>query len=230
VRDAIPTIPVHVVNVAMTRAEAEDLQSGSAFAGLPQEWLENFNSIRPALAADWLDRYGATSEDWEPFAAEGSIATLMRSELQLLSQNFRTPLRCSFVEIRDLALPTRRQKLLDLRAGGCLVVIDAISSWHPKLQAAFRTTSLDVSPTTLVVRVLPHETLDTVLTRVGFLLREWLNCEFFQRANIDMDERCETVTQLKTFRKWMFNRLRDAAPGSAAQKSDLRRLTNNLGS
>ncbi len=227
VRDAIPTIPVHVVVVAMTRAEAEDLQSGQAFAGLPAEWMDNFNSIRPVLATDWLTSYGATSEDWKPFSGEGSIAEFIRSELQRLSQDIRTPLRYSFVEIRDLYV--QRKKLLDLRSNGCLVVMDAISCLHPYLQAAFRNTSLDVSPSTLVVRVAPSENLDMVLSRVGFLLREWLKCEFFQRANIDLDERCETVTQLTRFRKWMFNRLKDAAPGVAAEKSNLRPLINNLG-
>jgi hypothetical protein len=229
VRDAIPTTPVDVVVVAMTRAEAKDLESGLAFADLPAEWLQNFKSIRPTLAADWLDRYGATAEDWKPFPGEGNIATLIRSELQSLSQNLRTPLRYSFVEVHDLALPQRRQKLLELRAGGCLVVMDAVSSWHPKLHAAFRSTSLDVSPSTLVVRVAPDETLDNVLTKVGFLLHEWLICDFFHRADLDKDEKCETITQVKYFKKWIYNRLRDVAPSAAAQRSDLRPYINNLG-
>jgi hypothetical protein len=230
VRDAIPSIPVQVVVVAMSRADAEDLDSGRVFTGLPPEWQQNFSSIRPDLPPNWLRHYGDKAEDWEPFVGEGSISSLIRNELQLLSQASKTPLRASFVEIRDLSQQTHRQKLLDLRAGGCLVVMDAVSAWHPQLQAAFRASSLDVSPMSMVVRILPHQTLDSVLTKVGFLLREWLSCEFFQRANIDLDEKCETVMQPLAFRKWMRNRLRDVAPAvAAAQKGSLRPHINNFG-
>jgi hypothetical protein len=228
VRDAIPTTPVNVVVVSMTRAEAEDLESGKAFADMPAEWLQDFNSIRPTIPDNWLSRYGKTAEDWEPFAGEGSIASLIRGELKQLSADLRKPLRYSYIEVRDVALPDRRKNLLDLRADGCLVIMDAVSSWHPKLHAAFRSTSLDVSPATMVVRVLPDETLDNVLTKVGFLLHEWLTCDFFHRFNIDLDGKCDTVSKLTGFRRWFHGQLRNIAPSATAQQSDLRQHINNF--
>jgi hypothetical protein len=229
VRDAIPSIPVNIVVVAMTRAEADNLESGRVFENLPPEWRQGFDSIRSGLPTDWLERYGATSEDWVPFAGAGCISFLIGNEIRSLNKPPRFVLRSTFVDIRSLPEKPYRQTLLGLRESGCLVVLDAISAWHPHLQASFRNSSLDVSPTSMVVRVSPHETLDSVLQILGFLLREWLSCEFFQRANIDLDEKCATVMQLLDFRRWIVNRLRQSVPGVSAQKSEIRPFINNLG-
>lgn len=227
VRDALPSVRVPVIIVAMTNEEATALDLGSAFTNVPVEWQQEFDALKPNLPAGWTERYGDLAEDWEPFTGQGTIASLIRAELQALGGTCQLPLRPSFVDIRTLR--ANRQLLLSLRAGGCLVVLDAISTRDPHLHAEFRASNLDVSQNSLVVRLLPNQAVERVRATVGFLLREWLECEFFQRSYMDLDPRCETVTELFGFRKWVRNRLIEAVPECATRKSTLRPFINNFG-
>jgi hypothetical protein len=229
VRDALPSITLPVITMAMTQTEASELENGAAFNGFPPEWQQEFDLVRPQLPPGWAQRYAAEAQEWQPFAGEGSIASLIRTEFQNLGNTCQLPLRPSFLDIRKLRQESSRQLLLKLRSTGCLVVIDAISTWHPRVHAAFRASSLDVSLTSLVIRILPEQTPERVRNTVGFLLREWLECEFFQRAYVDLDDRCETVRGPLAFRKWMRNRLKEAVHGCAAPQSEIRPYINNFG-
>src|SRR5262249_5650879 len=94
-RDAMPRITIPVVVVAMTGAEAKALASGEAFASWPAPFRQEFDEVAPRLG-DWVARYGATAEEWRPFADNRkTVAELIRDAFALV-EGCRAPLHPSF--------------------------------------------------------------------------------------------------------------------------------------
>jgi hypothetical protein len=215
VREVMPRITIPVVIVAMTKQEADDLESGAAFGTWPSQLKDEFDSLAPKLDPGWTARYGATPEDWKPFKTE-AVSELIRKTFKLVEQDkCRLPLEPTFIDIRTLR--KNRRQLRQLRTGPCLVVMDCISSRHPLLYSAFRASYLDLSQHAIVVRTLADSTFPPQTTSVELLVREWLDCEFYYRAREDDDPACADVAAWDDFRKLLRNQIPRCIPDCASQ-------------
>jgi hypothetical protein len=200
---------IPIVLVVMTESEAEELAAGAAFDGSPETLRQEFQALqgefRPAERAEWPRRYHALPQEWRPFAAAGQPGDTIE---QIIRSSFAnapaaaTALIPEFWDIRRLSDPGNRRDLKKLRRG-CLLIIDAISIRHPKLQRALQQSALDAYPATLVLTVAPHPSPFEVLREVAVFLQLTIgDLEFARRITEEGVAADEAATPFR-LEKWL---------------------------
>jgi TIR domain len=151
-RSELPGVRLPVVVVAMTDAQAKQLDSGAVFGDedltLKQEFTEVRNLLEPQ---DWLRSYGTESEEWRPFGNAETVKELIRVALAGVISRGEAQDRI-VPRYPDLMRPEVGSDLQEL-SRTAIVVVDYVSTRYPPLHERFRRSGLDVSqgtPTILV--------------------------------------------------------------------------------
>jgi hypothetical protein len=190
---ATSTISVPIILVVMTKAEAQELVTRSAFQGEAQMLQGPFDQLCIYLQTeykDWLDRYGATPMAWKPFDSTSNNATIeelvteafngLEKEIDVFDNR---PLVPSFQDIHTLGNIENRTVLRQMRNKGCIVILDVISMRHPKLQRAFHQSLLDAYPRTSIVSIAPNQKSYDEASHLAVLIQLKLEeMEFYQRT------------------------------------------------
>jgi hypothetical protein len=219
-KDIESTVAANAVNVpivlaVMVSAEVEALVDGTAFDEYPDDLHRDFQELRDILVAngleDWSGRYGATPQDWCPFARDASttIASVVRAVLHGMDAGKR--LIPSFIDIRDLAGDRNRNLLRHLRDNGCILIVDSISMRHPVIQRALHQSMLDAHAKTSVVNIAPIQSAFEVLRRMRVVLHiKASDLEFHRRRTDRLEEYggCREIHEAQELEQWLSDRVR----------------------
>lgn len=219
-------IDVHVVLLAMTRTEAEALHTGRAFEAQSTAILaENFERIRPQLETtyeNWMDYYNDTPELWCPLGTvlssqsdPKSLDTLVRKSLEIAARRLNSTykpdisLQHSYQDVRELTYVHNQKMLEELRMDECVIIIDAISLYHPDILCAFQQTCLDGFSNTFVVTYAPDRTLlNTMKEMIVALEFSIQDMGFLMRNDPDLVDGytlmpCVVTSEEDRFRSWL---------------------------
>ena len=193
-------IEVKVVLLVMTKTEATELVSRTAFRGLEAEFANDLQELEELLATErlmmWVNNYGETPQQWRPFAnadTTDSIEELIVQAFTTISEReySQLPLVPKFVDVRTIN--SNRKDLVKLRTDGCVVVNDVISMRHPLIQREMRRSLLDAFPNTVMVRVAPFASAFDILQPLVSWLETYQDLEFYKRLTTDWDPKCRQV-------------------------------------
>ena len=223
-------IDVHVVLIAMTREEANALDALSAFDNQPTDRLkDNFVSFKAHLEAafpNWKDNYGVKPEFWEPLDADSieaeNLDSLVQGELKkvevALAEKYKQTitLRSSYQDVRVLHQQENREFLEELRRDECLIIIDAVSLYHPEIFKAFQRSLLDVYHNTFVVTYAPNGhllremksmivALEFEIKHMGFLYRHEYGGRETQRSRPP----CIATSEDDRFAGWLYFQMKN---------------------
>ena len=215
-----PKILVPIVPVVMTRDQAEELVSRTAFEGKFQSLKCDFDTLYDYLkvdSGDWLDHYGKTPTEWKPFGTSSTDATLeelIESALKGLEQELPgldRPLAASFRDVVALSEPDNRLSLLRMRNQGCIVIVDVISIRHPALQRAFHQSLLDAYPRTSTVSIAPNQGSYKIATQLAVMVQLKVEEMEFQRRLNDTGDygASKKLYEEESLRPWLSSRVKN---------------------
>lgn len=231
-------IDVHVVLLAMTRAEADELVDESAFAAAQPTRLRanNFSQFRQHLEdvfPEWREHYRDRPELWHPLGTSLSEPTdldsLVTTALDIaeheLSQAYAREISLvrNYQDVRSLHHSNNREFLEELRQDECLIIIDAVSLYHPDIFRAFQRSLLDVYHNTSVVTYAPNEHLlramRDMIVALEFPIKDM---GFIYRQNPDAADRdrCVVTSEDPTFRRWLNSQMRQAIEDKSFRNID----------
>ena len=168
-------IDMHIVLLTMNRTEAEELASHMAFDGKPEKLKENFSLLQKQLEQafpKWQEHYQNEPELWQPFGhddPDNNIESLIASALDFAQSNLEeeygrsVALSRIYPDIRTLNHANKRATLDSLRNDECVIIVDAISLYHPKIFRSFQRSLLDIYHNTFVVTYAPNDELLTMM-------------------------------------------------------------------
>jgi len=214
----------------MNAAEAEALREGTVLSGSPDEILADFADLQAHLsgngAADWIDRYRSTSQEWQPFSStEGAetIEQLIGSTLSRIT-GYESRFVPEFIDIRTLNEERNRPILKELRQEGCVVVMDIISMRHPTINRDFYQSALDAYPNTSVVSIAPINSAFDVLREMSLIIQLRISdMEFAKRKRDDNEEYgiCEELCEERQFSHWLTDRVKKLPVTKAVPKKGI---------
>jgi len=156
-------INIPYVVAAMTKTEAEMLQSGTVFQDpriAPIE-RDRFNALFPSLPGGWIDDYGERRDDWKLHADHRSvISTVLGDMFADINRCLRQPTNLpvidgvSFSE-RFFSPEQQGDAWERLRQSGGLLIIDAISLFYPPIRQALVRSRLDAGDQMAVLVLSP---------------------------------------------------------------------------
>ncbi|MCD4739445.1 MAG: hypothetical protein K8R89_09355 [Anaerolineae bacterium] len=143
-------IDVPYVVAAMTRTEADALQSGEVFEGTRIAQIERnrFNALTPFLPEGWIEDYGELHDDWKLHADHNSImGTVLDEMFAQINHCLRQPQNLPVIDgisfSEPFFLPEQQIKTWEhLRQSGGLLVVDAISLFYPPIREALKQSTL----------------------------------------------------------------------------------------
>jgi hypothetical protein len=218
-RSRLRSISVPIVLLVMKKGDAARLNDGTAFDALPPDLQaalrEDFASFQKGLADDWAARYGDTPDAWHPFEAGGpTIGQMVRQALGQV-EGCPDPLLPKYIDLCSLADNAKLTK--DLRKG-CVLIIDTVSTRYPALQQCFRSSSLDASGMTLVVKVGPNATPGKVAADMKTVVKLWFESSFDWRLR-EFDSRVAGVNDRFALDSWLVRELPQCLPKCMARTS-----------
>jgi len=225
IREVVPTnaLRVPIVLAVMSAAESQQLIDGTAFERYREDLQEDFGALQEVLTANgvgnWHTRYGATPQDWRPFAGEATIAQLAQKTLQDIEAEVR--LVPEFLDLRALGNESSRGALRRLRNDGCIVVMDSISMRHPDIQRAMQQSMLDAYSKTSLVNIAPLQSAFDMMRRMRIVLRlQTSDLEFHKRStdNVEDYAGCREIHQPRELEQWLSDRVRKLFTPGANQK------------
>jgi hypothetical protein len=208
-----PGIPVPIVLVVMTAAEAAELASGAAFDHQPDVLREEFETLRAHLVAsglgDWQKRYGATRQAWRPQGAGTDTIEEHIEKTLALFKGDTGPAKLMVPRYLDLCALVKetRAALRRLRSTGSLVILDVVSLRHPALMRALQLTLLDAYPASSVLALAPLDgTLKVCRGLTSAFQLRLEESELAQRVADPTEDVCEEMSAMARFPKWMYQR------------------------
>ena len=168
-------VDVHIVLLAMNRTEAEELASYKAFEEKPEKLKENFCLLQTQLEKSfpqWQEHYQDEPRLWQPFGhddPDNNIESLIASALDFAQSNLEedygrsVALSRIYPDIRTLHKASKRTTLDSLRNDECVIIVDAISLYHPDIFRSFQRSLLDIYHNTFVVTYAPNDELLTMM-------------------------------------------------------------------
>ena len=233
---AVPEVPVPIVLLVMNDAEAEALTHGTLLDTAPEEIRTDFESLQAHLnergAADWINRYKATPQEWQPFSSAEGAETIEQLIIQALSSitGYESTFVPVFVDIRTLNEERNRIALRDLREEGCVVIIDSISMRHPIIHQGFYQSALDAYPNTSVVSIAPINSAFEILREMSLVIQMRISdMEFTKRMYGDEDYgTCEELCEERRFRHWFADRVKKLTRHRAVPQKSIRSYMHKL--
>ncbi len=154
-RDKFPAtvqgIPIPIVIVAMTNEEANELLDGTVFSKpfifhgeeitLRPEVIENFNKIKNEVSVrnqtNIKNNYGPHPQNWTPYKG----VNILNIVTQVVEELGQVPIDLTerFFDEDDNRC---KRTWYELNQSGCILVIDALSIFHPKIHYLLPTSQL----------------------------------------------------------------------------------------
>jgi len=219
--------PIPIVLLAMTAQEAQELVSGKAFQGYPEQIQSHFDELQQQLCqqrADWLQSYQQTASEWQPFKTRSiSVQELVAQVIHHLNQvhGYSPELSPVFFTIGSLTDKSNRPRLLYLRRQGCIVIMDSVSMRHPALNKAFYQSMLDASAKTSVVTIIPNLSILEAVRRMTIMLNVKFSELEFSRRKSDVEEEFGTCTDIYDAQQldpWLSSQIRKIIPESVTKR------------
>jgi hypothetical protein len=228
--------------VAMNRGEAEELWAAEQQRDASALWVELDGAQRRYLAAaferarqtglDWLGRYGATREDWQPFGPLARAPQVRHAALAVLREvvddingqevmprRDQEALKGHRVRLRRYAFepvvagePRVAKLMPQVLARRLLVLVDETSLCHPKVRAAAAGTLAD--PLLAVATVAPFDPpaqpVEQALEGSSVLRLGDLRSRFL----VTMDPNCEVnLSSMTRLMRWLRLAIPDTLTG-----------------
>jgi TIR domain-containing protein len=198
-----------IVLVTMTRSQAEELANGSALNGAPADVAAQWNELKATLRAQWTAHYGDRVEDWKPYG-DVPIGKAVRDELSQISTASQR-LYAKFFDVGSLNREEWRRQLRDLRYNGCVVVMDIVSIFHPKVHDAYLQSMLCAQQRAMLVQISSFGSFPA-LGEVTVTFRKRLDLEFWARLKMDKDRNCRRFLDEVDFSRFLSNELTEVLP------------------
>ena len=231
IRGDLPSAGVSAIGLpfvifAMIQQEVDELLSGEVFdsAAVAPADRQDFDRLRDELRRHDLDNasqfYGARREDWRPPISNGlTIRDALSEVIDKLNQQRRqipgTPIiRPQFFSEDFLSDDTdwRDKTWTQLENLGCVLVIDAISMFHPLLRSKLERSELSSKPWTSVIFVLPVSPNGMPVARFVEQHIEQHMPRAFNRFATQFDMLCEFGSgDIRNVKRWLFSVLPEVA-------------------
>lgn len=225
IRDRFPPAGVESLGVpfivaSMTKQQAQELESGEALKTASDEAQERFARFRELLKQLGLERfseqYGEVSESWSPAIfpeAHSSPPTIRELILEALEQfntgNDRASLPYLYPQFYSSDFFSTDQQLFRqarsyLAGVGCVLVVDAISMFHPHVWQRVTATGLGSLDRVCVVSISPASSAAMMLHNTLQRATEELMPLGFDRFASGLDIKCElNVGHVLSFKRWL---------------------------
>lgn len=156
-------INIPYVVAAMTRTEAEILQSGTVFLDSHIAPIERdrFDALLPSLPVSWIEDYGEKRDDWKLHADHHSvIGTVLGDMFADINRCLRQPHNLPVLDgvpfsEKFFSLEQQGEAWESLRQSGGLLIIDAISLFYPPIRQALVRSRLDAGDQMAVLVLSP---------------------------------------------------------------------------
>jgi hypothetical protein len=223
--DPDPGIEVPIVLLVMKAVEAEELISGEAFTAYP-DLHKQFQSLRETLenkynTKNWLDRYEEVPKDWHPFSDTENGNSIKQIVTQVLnniprSKDNASPFIPNFHNIQNLVTPSNQDLLCELRYKGCIVIIDSVSMYHPKILRSSQQSALVTYPRTSVVTISPGYSVLKVMRDMIVVIRLRVSDLEFAKRIEDVNDDAREEIQDHGFKKWLAGRIMKMYPNEVS--------------
>jgi len=235
----VEAIGVPFVVFAMTNDEATQLATKTVF-GQPHTDKTAFESIVAKLdyqVEDIPRFYGATREDWQPPPAKSETVRCTIEDM-VSRINGQLPasapiLRPQFFSEDFLSddINWRLHTWKRLRNMGCVLVIDVLSMFHPKLQTLLLQSGFSTAETVSIVVLSPIQSEQLKIEPIILDIKNMLQIAFDRWEN-DLDMLCEFgIGNARAFRRWLYSVLPEAARRAVGEKPNpdaKRRISEQL--
>jgi hypothetical protein len=231
IRGDLPSAGVSAIGLpfvifAMIDQEVDELLSGEVFerATVAPVDRQDFARLRDELQRHGLDDafqfYGALREDWRPPISNGlTIRDALGEVVQKLNQQRRqipdTPIiRPQFFSEDFLSDDTdwRDKTWTQLENLGCVLVVDAISMFHPLLRSKLERSELSSKERTSIIFLLPISPNGLPLGRFVERHIEQHMPRAFNRFATQLDLLCELGSgDIRNVKRWLFSVLPEVA-------------------
>ncbi len=224
----LDSLTVPVIIVAMNHTQAKELFSEEIFANpsVTLEERDRFRQLREMLpkaeSVDIASHYGPQRESWKPFFhGNTEISQVIRSVVDHINQTNRLPSSLPALIPEFLSdeffsddKSIRRPVLNRLSSAGGVLVIDAVSLFHPLVSHRIASSAVSGIRRVAILVVSP---IDAGTLPVNLLVDAVLNRRMettLARFEEDLDRFCEVgAGNLTAIRRWLFTILPDAAAG-----------------
>ncbi len=216
---AIEVIGIPIAVIAMIRSEAEELLSLEAFndpianENQRRSYARFFDTLKCHQLENFVEKYGETRENYCPFESDTltirsiikKIADIVngmpkrKSKPMIIPQYYSNDFFSNSTDIRE-----RTWEYLEHR--GCILIIDSISMFHPKIQSAFLESHLGIHPPVTVACISPINTHDLDLNKI---LEEEMKKKIkriFSRYCVGLDPQCIfEIGNVPSINRWLFD-------------------------
>jgi len=206
-------IDVPYVVAAMTRIEADALQSGGVFRDPRIAPIESdrFNALVPSLPEGWIEDYGERRHEWKLHADHSSVmGTVLDEMLAHINRCLRQPQNLPVIDgipFSEAFFSAERQGETweYLRQSGGLLIVDAISLFYPPIRQALMQSTLASGEQMAVLVLSP---LDFHAAPVNGCIADLVTQEMpmtFARFARHLDHRYEMgIGDLCGVQRWLF--------------------------
>jgi len=226
------------VIVAMKESEAAELMNETILHGnpnVPPAELALFQQFKQALrqhsSEGSTSHYGEERESWKPLAhRDVSMAEIIFEMLNHINKHHREPrnlprllpyfLSEDFVLPEDSSakdLTARRLTLRQLERSGGVIIVDAISMFHPILNQSISQSDIGSYRRAAILVISP---VNTRTLEINQLIERVVDSRMetaFTRFDVEFDHMCEIgISDLRALRRWLFTALGRTA--SSAQE------------
>ena len=210
----VDRIVVPYVVAAMTRSEADSLQTGQVFQDreiAPVE-RERFETLRPALPGSWVKDYGERRDEWrlhtDHKSVIGQVLDMVFDEINYqLRQPENLPLIAGDSLSEKFFSPEHQGKSWEyLRRSGGLLIVDVISLFYPSIRKALVDSGLAARDeiAVLILSPLDFHALPANNCISELIKKEW--ALIFTRFARNLDHRYEMGSgNLYGIQRWLFN-------------------------
>jgi hypothetical protein len=219
------TVGLPFVVVAMTEDEAQELDQKPELIqhGLGDAALEHFTRLKQALgsfgAPPFVQRYAPAREYWRPFGVgQPTVQALIGDTVAQLNNAHQPRLLGRSIKIQHYPfgelidqVQVLRPIYREIAQNGCVVVVDELSLFHPRVRNTFLGSALFASDHVAMVTIAP---LDPYAVPPHNLLEQELSerlAAVFDRFALDYDPQCEfSIGDERRLKRWLHSSLPQA--------------------
>jgi len=236
----VKPIEIPFVIVAMTRDQADALKTGTALdhptvAQAERTQCEEFKRVleeHGVNIANLPDIYGRDREDWRPHTSdEITIRDIVSEIVELVSarrsDEDKGEITPKFQSSDFFTEGTRVETWDKLRRSGCVVIVDAVSMFHPELCDVFVNSRIDSSEQVAMLVLSPVNPCDIPVNEAI----EKKACERMELAFADFRKHYEkryefSAGNLLSLQRWLFSILPEVADAIQSMRPAYRKRMN----
>lgn len=233
-------IEIPFVIVAMTQDEANQLREMTLNQlGAGNDELKKFQDLTQMIKEhgiqDFINYYSEIREGWKPYICQEStiqavIITMVEEINCYRSEIANLPLvQPKFLSHECLGLDDSKRVSAwnELRQMGCVLIVDSISLFHPKVQEKLLKAEITSNENVAILVLSP---INPYAIQANQLLEQTISYQMepaFFRFNEELDKLCEIgIGDLRAMRRWFFSVIPETAEIIIKQKPQLK---NKLG-